>query len=271
MLSGFCLGQQQLFALERAKEIKFLQDGRERVRQIFHDYVLDPSDQSDEFSLGDTHIEVAYASGTCDEDEEEVWDVDGGRVVRIDVYSSAELNLAVTGMDLSKLEKEQMYSGVDDMFIYHSKKSGVAIKVSENIVDQFILFPSINTKAKTCKSKFAKEFVSEKSWFGSKKLEDRFVCNLVNHHANVTDLSLSSEKLSAISSKEVTVTVSAEDPENDVLTYNYVASAGKIIGVGSKVVWDLTGVSRGNYSITAAVDDGAGLVGKSATKTIVIE
>jgi len=41
--------------------------------------------------------------------------------------------------------------------------------------------------------------------------------------------------------------VSVLDPENDVLTFSYKVSGGRIIGTGQKVKWDLTGVSPGTY------------------------
>jgi hypothetical protein len=47
--------------------------------------------------------------------------------------------------------------------------------------------------------------------------------------------------------------------------------AGKIVGYGAKVVWDLTGVKAGTYTITAAANDGCGLCGKFVTKTVVVK
>ena len=77
------------------------------------------------------------------------------------------------------------------------------------------------------------------------------------------------EKPPAYDSDMVTaVTVTAEDPENDVLTYNYTVSGGRIVGTGAKVTWDLNGVRPGTYTITAGVDDGCGLCGKTITQSI---
>lgn len=58
------------------------------------------------------------------------------------------------------------------------------------------------------------------------------------------------------------------DPENDVLLYHYMVSGGKIIGQGAKVVWDLSGVKPGTYTITAGVDDGCGVCGTTETKQV---
>ncbi|HEX8369312.1 MAG TPA: hypothetical protein VF604_12280 [Pyrinomonadaceae bacterium] len=58
------------------------------------------------------------------------------------------------------------------------------------------------------------------------------------------------------------------DAENDVLTYVYKVSGGEIIGTGTKVKWNLSGVKPGTYTITAGVDDGCGVCGKTETKEI---
>lgn len=68
----------------------------------------------------------------------------------------------------------------------------------------------------------------------------------------------------------VRVATIAADPENDVLTYNYTVSGGRIVGAGSKVLWDLNNVMPGTYTITAGVDDGCGVCGKTVTKTITV-
>ena len=62
----------------------------------------------------------------------------------------------------------------------------------------------------------------------------------------------------------------ASDPENDVLAYNYYVTGGLIRGTGRSVVWDLTGVPRGIYTITAGVDDGCGICGRTITKSITV-
>ena len=68
----------------------------------------------------------------------------------------------------------------------------------------------------------------------------------------------------------VNVTTNAVDAENDVLDYHYTVSAGRIIGSGSNVTWDLTGVGPGTYMITAKVDDSCGICGKTITKGVMI-
>lgn len=71
-------------------------------------------------------------------------------------------------------------------------------------------------------------------------------------------------------STSISVTTTAVDPENDVLTYNYTVSGGRIVGTGANVTWDLSGVAPGTYTITAGVDDGCGLCGKTQTQTVTV-
>lgn len=73
------------------------------------------------------------------------------------------------------------------------------------------------------------------------------------------------------SNKTINVATSASDPENDVLTYNYTVSGGRIVGTGANVQWDLSSAQAGTYTITAGVDDGCGVCGKTETKTIRVE
>ena len=69
----------------------------------------------------------------------------------------------------------------------------------------------------------------------------------------------------------VNVRTSATDPENDVLTYNYTVSGGRIVGQGANVSWDLSDASPGDYTLTVAVDDGCGVCSDPMTKTVKVE
>jgi len=71
--------------------------------------------------------------------------------------------------------------------------------------------------------------------------------------------------------RTVSVTTHASDPENDVLTYNYTVSGGRIVGTGANVQWDLTSAQPGTYTITTGVDDGCGVCGKTDTRTVKVE
>ncbi len=71
--------------------------------------------------------------------------------------------------------------------------------------------------------------------------------------------------------KTISVSTHASDPENDVLTYNYTVSGGRVVGTGANVTWDLGGAQVGSYTITTGVDDGCGICGKTDTKTIRVQ
>ncbi|MGB7070274.1 MAG: hypothetical protein WBD22_12335 [Pyrinomonadaceae bacterium] len=105
-----------------------------------------------------------------------------------------------------------------------------------------------------------------------------------NKPANVTDLTVSdavvylpcapgfrSTSGGCSDTTSLNISTTASDPENDVLTYNYTVSGGRIVGQGANVSWDLSGVQKGTYTITSGVDDGCGICGQTQTKTITIE
>ncbi len=108
--------------------------------------------------------------------------------------------------------------------------------------------------------------------------------DIVNIPANVTGLTLSDNMIKGgcqpgfrpregevcNESTMINITTTATDAENDVLTYNYTVSGGRIVGSGANVQWDLSGVNPGTYTITSAVDDGCGLCGQTKTETITI-
>ncbi len=107
---------------------------------------------------------------------------------------------------------------------------------------------------------------------------------IINQFANVTALDLSettvtngcpdgqipAEGATCSPDMMVDVRTTAVDPENDVLTYVYTVSGGRITGQGANVSWDLTGVSPGTYTITAGVDDSCGVCGTTQTKTVTV-
>jgi hypothetical protein len=273
-LSTFGFSQYQFAALEKAKEIKLLHTDQAAVKSLMGNYELALSDDDlDRFSSEEATIEVNYSADKCDEDGEVIWDVPAGRVVLIEVFPEKKLKLEDLGIDLSALVKEQFYANEPDHIIFHDKQAGFAIEVDGDGVDKFILFPPLRGKPKACsKTEKAKEFVSSKSWFGKSKLKDRSRVVYCPPPASVTDVTLSTEELKDLAlSKEISVSVTAIDPENDVLVYNYVVSAGKIVEKGPDVVWDLKNVKPGVYTITAGVDDGCGICGATKTKTVVIK
>jgi hypothetical protein len=102
--------------------------------------------------------------------------------------------------------------------------------------------------------------------------------------ANVTGVSMSSKKIvipcppgkipvegSCPDGTTINIGTSVDNPGNEVLTYQHTVSAGRIVGQGANVTWDLSGVRPGTYTITSAVDNGCGYCGKTVTETIVVE
>lgn len=264
---------QHILALEKARQITLLKDDSISVRGILHDLIADddPTDRSDDFEIEGATIEVLYGANDCEEEDDSVWDIPAGKAFRVEIEWDEDVTPADLGIDLSKLEKEQVYVSNEDRFIYHDKTKGFAVEVDEGLVSKVILVPAKSSSAKVCDSKFAKAFVSSKSWFGNVKLEDRHGEIHESPPANVAALELSTYEIPALSTRRVSVVTTAVDLENDPLVYNYTVSAGKIVGSGAKVIWDLSGVGSGKYTITAGVDDGCGLCGTTQTQVITIK
>lgn len=119
------------------------------------------------------------------------------------------------------------------------------------------------------------------AWFGRR---DKRAEEVVNQFANVNSVTLSDTTITlgcppgrvpregtvCNDATSISVSTSASDPENDVLTYNYTVSGGRIVGTGANVSWDVSGLAPGTYTITAGVDDGCGLCGQTKTETITI-
>jgi hypothetical protein len=78
------------------------------------------------------------------------------------------------------------------------------------------------------------------------------------------------QNISCQNDATVEISVNAIDPEGDPLIYIYSVSGGKIIGNGSKVVWDLSDVKSGVYKVDIWADDGCGICGEPKTKEIKI-
>ena len=119
-------------------------------------------------------------------------------------------------------------------------------------------------------------------WFGRR---DARQGDIVNKPANVDSVDLNMTLITlpcrpgfksrsgacSDSGKTISVTTHASDPENDVLTYNYTVSGGRVVGTGANVQWDLSSAQVGTYTITTGVDDGCGICGKTDTKTIRVQ
>lgn len=279
-------------ALDKVKEIRLLEADRANVKEILSDFKLDDTDEEElyqEFSNETADIEIWYSSGNCgldsteieeeDEDDEDAvkkWNVAQWKVTRIEITFDDEVKAEDIGYDLANYKKEQIYENRPDEFIYHDKNAGIAFETDEDEIEKIILYPSGSNSAMLCdNNKKERKFYSVESWFGDSKLENRVIYN-ESPMASVTDLTLSQTEVLADCSnaknkspsngvKKIEVSTLALDSENDVLTYVYKVSGGKIVGEGANVVWDLTGVKPGDYIITAGVDDGCGVCGTTQT------
>lgn len=197
---------------------------------------------------------------------------DGGNVNSADNQISADTE--------NSTDDESADDEDSTAYIYHSKSLGIALIGDEKEIEKIIFYPSKSSHSKLCDNKKAKKFASDENWFGIDELR-RIVDG--NGFANVTDLILSAEEITSDCSEKtknknrpekvnkISVKAVAVDPENDVVTYNYTVSGGKIVGRGAEVFWDLTGVEPGTYTITAGVDDGCGVCGQTKTKTVIVK
>ncbi len=119
-------------------------------------------------------------------------------------------------------------------------------------------------------------------WIGRR---DKRAGEIVNLPANVDSVTLGASTITlpcapgqvsasggcADGSRTISVATRATDPENDVLTYSYTVSGGRIVGTGANVEWDLSTAQAGTYTITTGVDDGCGVCGRTDTKTITVQ
>ena len=76
-----------------------------------------------------------------------------------------------------------------------------------------------------------------------------------NHPPEIVDLSASEEWV--IPSGDCTISCEASDPDNDSLSYEWLASGGNITGKGDTVTW-VAPEDIGDYNITVVVTDGLG-------------
>jgi outer membrane protein OmpA-like peptidoglycan-associated protein len=77
-----------------------------------------------------------------------------------------------------------------------------------------------------------------------------------NHPPTAT---LSVERSPIVPGERTGVTCNGSDPDNDPLTYSYTTTTGgQIVGSGSNVQFDATGLHPGSYSVKCTVNDGRG-------------
>lgn len=70
------------------------------------------------------------------------------------------------------------------------------------------------------------------------------------------------------SNKDALIEIQAEDPDGDLLTYNYVPEEGKITGSGNAVSWTAP-VVTGTFNIGISITDGIDTISSSCSVTVV--
>ncbi|MEP6904155.1 MAG: hypothetical protein ABJA66_20725, partial [Actinomycetota bacterium] len=68
--------------------------------------------------------------------------------------------------------------------------------------------------------------------------------------------------------QSIEISTTVENIGTNVITYSYKVSSGKIIGNGENVIWDLSGVEPGTYTISGFIDYSCGNCGKTITKEV---
>jgi hypothetical protein len=76
-----------------------------------------------------------------------------------------------------------------------------------------------------------------------------------NHPPTAT---LSVERSPILPGERTGITCNGSDPDNDPLTYSYTATGGQVVGSGSNVQFDSTGLKPGSYTVKCSVNDGRG-------------
>lgn len=71
-------------------------------------------------------------------------------------------------------------------------------------------------------------------------------------------LTCSAERPSAIAGERVRISGQGNDSDGDSLTYSWRSSGGTIVGSGSSVQLDTSGLAPGRYTVTGRVEDGRG-------------
>jgi len=69
---------------------------------------------------------------------------------------------------------------------------------------------------------------------------------------------LSADRSPILPGERTGITCNGSDPDNDPLTYSYTTTGGQIVGSGSNVQFDATGLKPGTYTLKCTVNDGRG-------------
>ena len=281
-MCSFTFAKSPLPELDKAKEIKLLESTRDDVKRILAGYEHDADDDEDYqqyFSTEQAKITVTFSKGDCSDDSA-YWNVSEWTATKIKI--TPQDTIKSKNFDFSNFTKETEDEEYPEDYTYHDENLGIVFDIDEEEVQKIVLYPPKSQNGFLCSNENTEQIYSSQKRMVDAMIEET-VCHYINRPANVTDLILDVDEITvgcinpakkekcADSETKISVNTKAIDPENDVLTYNYIISAGKIIGTGTDVVWDLWGVQPGTYTITAGVDDGCGVCGLTVTKTVVVK
>ncbi len=271
-MCAFAFAQSPLPELDKAKQIKLLESTREDVKKIFAGYEHDDSENEDDtqyFSTKNAEIEVTFSGGDCSDDSE-YWNVPKWTATKIKVTPENTIKIKDFKFNFSSFKKEIEDKEYPEDYIYHNENSGIVFQIEEGEIVKIILFPQKNKTGFLCDNENALEVFSKAKRLVDTILEEeKSIC--INHFANVTQLKLDKTEIISDENRKIKIKTTAFDPENDILTYSYAVSAGKIIGTGANVIWDLSGVKPGVYTITAGVNDGCGVCGETKTEAVIVK
>jgi hypothetical protein len=83
-------------------------------------------------------------------------------------------------------------------------------------------------------------------------------------------LGMSASRDQVIVGQTVELRADASDPDGDVLVYDWEVPGGRVIGGGSRVTWDTSGVAPGSYSVAVRINDGFEHMDRCSSKITVI-
>lgn len=277
---------QSLPELEKLKEIKLLESNRDDVLKILSIYELDDGEEyhRDTFSTENTEITVDYSKGNCKEIIPDGYNVPEWKAIFVSLEPKKPIKLESLKLNLSKYKKEKRFKDIDDLYVYYDKQAGIVFTVKEVEIVLIEINPSPKYYGLMCDEEKAKRLSSTSSIFEYKLKERRSGSICIWEISDVKTVNIGFDRIkdrckSNLRKSEICfdenniieIATIATNPQNDILTYNYIVTGGKISGRGDKVLWDLSGVKPGTYTITAAVDNGCGFCGKTITKTIIVK
>ena len=290
---GAVSAQSFLADFEKVKTIRPLESTRADVMKILKNLKTDeksgPNEivHSESYSNENVSVEIEYTSGECS-DNESIWKVPAGKVEKIEIWPAETLRVEDFKFYLANFREEQMYFDNEDEYVYHNKLLGLAFFVNDGEIEYVQILPTPGYYSFLCDNDedddvaAMRDYFTTESFFGKTNLEDRtgiISCPM----PVINEVKLSRKEIivgcqntancenCSDGDDRIEVTTEATDPENDPLTYNYTVSGGKIIGEGKSVVWDMSKLPLGDYTITATVDDGCGVCGEPRTETVTIK